>query len=312
MIEILKYTSEYKDHWNEIVSSSRNGTFLFYREYMDYHSDRFTDLSYIFFKKGKIVAVLPGNSINNTYYSHKGLTYGGLIISSKIVIADVLEIFTILNLELKNKGFSEVIYKPIPYIYHTIPSQEDLYALFLCNAERIGCNLSSTIFQKNKIKFIESRNCGVRKSIREGINVTESTDYESFWNILESNLTNKFNVKPVHSLQEILLLKKRFPDNIKLYIADQQGIPLAGTVVYIMKHIIHVQYISASQKGKSLGAVDRLFDTLINKIYYYIPIFDFGQSTEKSGHFLNENLVFQKEGFGGRGVAYETYRYSLQ
>jgi len=41
------------------------------------------------------------------------------------------------------------------------------------------------------------------------------------------------------------------------------------------------------------------------------PIFDFGHSTEQLGKFLNENLIFQKEGFGGRGVVYEVYKYTL-
>ncbi|MDO9256702.1 MAG: GNAT family N-acetyltransferase [Bacteroidales bacterium] len=312
MIELIRYTSEYKERWNELVTSSRNGTFLFYREYLDYHSDRFTDCSFLFLKKGKVEAIIPGNRKNTTYYSHQGLTYGGLVVSPRIVTADILEIFTIFNKELINTGFSEVIYKPVPLIYHTIPSQEDIYALYLCKAEKISCHLSSTIFQKSKIRFIESRKSGVRKGTREGINISEGTDFETFWNILESNLSNKFNITPVHTLGEIKLLKSRFPENIKLFIAYHKEIALAGTVVYIMKDLIHVQYISANETGKALGALDMLFDELINNIYDFIPVFDFGQSTEKSGHYLNENLIFQKEGFGGRGVVYETYRYSLQ
>jgi len=30
------------------------------------------------------------------------------------------------------------------------------------------------------------------------------------------------------------------------------------------------------------------------------------------GMHLNEQLIFQKEGFGGRGVVYETYKYNLK
>jgi hypothetical protein len=311
MLEIIRYTTEYKSQWDELVHSSRNGTFLFLRDYMDYHADRFTDCSYLIFKKGKIVAILPANLNKTSFYSHQGLTYGGLVISSRINTTEVIEIFNLLNKELKKKGIQEVIYKPVPIIYHIIPAQEDIYALFLNKAEKIGCNISSSIFQNSKLRFTESRKSGIRKSIKEGVGTSESKDFSAFWGILESNLNSKFNTKPVHSLQEIELLKSRFPENIRLYIAEHKGVLVAGTLLYLMKNVVHMQYISANETGKEIGALDLLFDNLINKEYQHIPVFDFGSSTERTGNYLNENLIFQKEGFGGRGIVYETYKYNL-
>jgi hypothetical protein len=46
----------------------------------------------------------------------------------------------------------------------------------------------------------------------------------------------------------------------------------------------------------------------MNEKYCNISIFDFGISTENSGFFLNEGLLFQKESFGGRAIVYETYK----
>ena len=77
------------------------------------------------------------------------------------------------------------------------------------------------------------------------------------------------------------------------------------------KRVIHTQYISASVEGKELGVLDLMFDFLINREYVNYPIFDFGQSTEDMGHILNEPLIFQKEGFGGRGMIYDIYEYNL-
>lgn len=54
-----------------------------------------------------------------------------------------------------------------------------------------------------------------------------------------------------------------------------------------------------------------LFNHIINEVYANRCIFDFGKSTEQAGAFLNRNLIFQKEGFGGRGVCYDTYEYDL-
>lgn len=311
MIQILRYSTGFKKQWDDLIRISRNGSFLFYRDYMDYHVDRFIDCSFLIFRKGKLEGVLPGNIDGNCFFSHQGLTYGGFVTTTRISTSEMVEVFNILNKELKNIGINEVVYKSIPLIYHTIPAQEDIYALFLNKAVKIGCNISSTIFQNNKIRFNESRRGGIRKSIRESIQISESNDFYTFWGILEDNLDKRFNIKPVHSLKEMELLTKLFPENIRLFVALHKGKVVAGTVLYIMKNILHVQYISANKIGKENGAIDLLFDFLINIEFQNIPIFDFGQSTEMMGHYLNENLIFQKEGFGGRGIVYEIYKYNL-
>lgn len=313
MFEIVRYTKEHQKLWDQFVDDSKNGTFLFKRAYMDYHSDRFDDFSLLAYKNGKLLAVLPANIHDSTFYSHQGLTYGGLIMSMKIAISDVINIFECMNIYLKEHGLTNVFYKPTPYIYHRIPAQEDLYALYKCvDVRLVGRNISSTIYQnEHKLRFSELRRRGIRKSLNNGISISQNEDYESFWNILNMNLQNKYGVLPVHSLDEIKLLHSRFPDNIKLYMAYKGGIPLGGTLLYISTQVIHTQYISAGLEGKELGVLDLLFDYLINKEYINYPYFDFGQSTEKLGSVLNESLIFQKEGFGGRGLVYDIYAYNL-
>ena len=311
MFEIKQYTQEYKSDWDTFIQSSKNGTFLFMRNYMDYHSDRFADSSFMFYRKGKLEAVLPGNIKDDTFYSHQGLTYGGLLQSAKVTTIDVLSIFGLLNQALRDIGIVKVIYKPVPLIYHQIPAQEDLYALFKLNAVKIGCNISSTIYQNNKIRFNELRRRGVKKSSVAGVTIIESDQFDQFWSILKHNLENRYNKAPVHSLIEIDSLYKTFQDNIKLYTALLNNETIAGVVLYITANVIHVQYIAATDVGKSIGALDFLFNHLINDDVFTSPIFDFGQSTENLGNYLNENLIFQKEGFGGRGTVYEIYEYNL-
>jgi len=223
----------------------------------------------------------------------------------------LLTIFELVSETLKKEEIREVIYKPIPLIYHKIPSEEDIYALFLLNALKIGCNISSTIYQHNKIKFIESRKSGIRKSIRAEVRITESDRFDLFWPLLNNNLEQKHGTKAVHTLDDIKFLKQKFPNNIKLFLAYQQENIVAGSVLYVMDNIVHVQYMSANNEGKIIGALDLLFDELINKIFSSIPVFDFGHSNENSGKILNESLIFQKEGFGGRGTTYDIYKYNL-
>lgn len=76
-LSVVRYTSDQKIVWDSFVAASRNGTFLFMRDYMDYHADRFTDYSLMFYKGGRLLALLPGNIEDDTYCTHGGLTYGG-------------------------------------------------------------------------------------------------------------------------------------------------------------------------------------------------------------------------------------------
>jgi len=311
MIEINKYENKYKNEWNYFIDISKNGTFLFNRNYMDYHSDRFIDYSLMIYQKGKLVAVFPANIQDDIVYSHQGLTYGGLIYINKLSMIDILNIFDVLKNYCREGKFKRIIYKAVPYIYSTYPAQEDLYALFRNDAKLVSCNLSSTISLVNKVNFIESRKSGIRKAIKNNLTCTVSNDFDCFWDILSNNLKAKYDINPVHSLQEIEYLHSLFPENINLFIVKKQKDLVAGTVLYISKRVVHVQYISASPEGQKLGALDLLFDYLINNKYFYFDYLDFGYSTEKMGYYLNEKLLFQKEGFGGRGIAYNIYELNI-
>lgn len=311
-MEIRRYRREDKELWNSFVSKARNATFLFDRNYMDYHADRFDDNSFMFYHKGKLKAVLPANVAGDTLYSHQGLTYGGLLLDKKATVEDVLECFDSLNSWLRENGISKVVYKALPWIYQQYPSEEDLYALtWKCKAQLISRDISSSIVIDNKLKFTESRKSGIRKALSLNIEVGESNDVDGFWHVLEDNLGNRYNAKPVHTSSEMKLLMSRFPNNIKLYVAKMHGEIVGGTLIYVTPQVVHTQYISASVEGKKHGALDLLFDYIINKVYANCRYFDFGKSTEQGGAYLNEPLIFQKEGFGGRGVCYDWYQWEL-
>ena len=311
-MEIRRYRREDKELWNSFVNKARNATFLFDRNYMDYHADRFDDNSFMFYHKGKLKAVLPANVAGDTLYSHQGLTYGGLLLDKKAAVEDVLECFDSLNSWLRENGISKVVYKALPWIYQQYPSEEDLYALtWKCKAQLISRNIASTIVIDNKLKFAESRKSGIRKALSLNIEVGESNDVDGFWHVLEDNLGNRYNAKPVHTSSEMKLLMSRFPNNIRLYVAKMNGEIVGGTLIYVTPQVVHTQYISASVEGKKHGALDLLFDYIINKVYANCRYFDFGKSTEQGGAYLNEPLIFQKEGFGGRGVCYDWYQWEL-
>ena len=313
MLEVFRYTAIHKAQWNKFVARARQSSFLFQRNYMDYHAQRFRDNSLIVLRNGRIHALLPANIDGQTLYSHQGLTYGGLITDNKATTADVCQIFKEINNYLRAEGIRRLIYKPTPWIYHLLPAEEDLYAIStICNAHLIARHISSTICPTHRLPFTESRKSGIRKAQREALQVREATSFESFWKILTQNLENKYHVRPVHTLDEIVLLKSRFPEAIRLFqVENPSGTVLGGTVIYETQRVVHTQYISASPVGKVQGALDLLFHHLLTEEYKDVEYFDFGKSSEGDGHDLNTQLIFQKEGFGGRGVCYDTYEWIL-
>ncbi len=310
-LSIARYEDKHKSLWDKFISESKNGVFLFYRDYMEYHSERFSDFSLLFYDDNRLAAVMPANFKDNMLFSHGGLTFGGVISDYKMKTPLMLEIFKALREYLKAQGIMEIVYKAIPYIYHDVPAEEDLYALFLHNAKLARRDVSSTIFMKEKMAYSKGRKWSVKKSKSTGLDVRRSHDFKSFMAIEEDNLRNKYGVKPTHSTTEMELLASKFPENIKLFAAYKSDIMVAGVIVYENTTVVHTQYIASTDEGKELFAGDLLLDFLINGQYVEKRYFDFGISTEKEGRFLNVGLITQKEEFGASAVVYDTYELEL-
>ena len=313
MFEIRKYDIADRQEWDSFIGKSKNGTVLFKRGYMEYHNDRFEDYSLLVYDNKKLRAVLPANVKDDILQSHGGLTYGGLISDGCMTTETAMEVFSEINKYLLEQGIEKVVYKPTPWIYHTLPAEEDLYAIIqVCGAKLISREISSTVYLPNRPKFSQLRRRCVNKARRNGIIVRESNDIATFWNILNANLEGRYGVSPVHTEKELSLLASRFPDSIKLFMAYDGEEALGGTLVFVMNEIVHTQYIAASPKGKTVGALDMVFDELINEEFSNYRFLDFGKSTEHHGIWLNKNLIHQKEGFGGRGVCYDVYEWNVK
>ena len=311
MIEIRRYNSTNADLWDAFVDTSKNGTFLLMRNYMDYHTDRFIDHSLMFYNNEKLVALLPASKHDAELRSHGGLTYGGLVIATNATIQLVLEIFEALKEYLKENQFKTLLYKRVPSIYYQYLSDEDLYALYRVGATLTRRHISSSIYMPDKLKFTERRRRGVKQAIKNGIVVRQSNDFESYMSILSDILRKYHNAKPVHTAAELELLASRFPDNIKLYAAYRDENMLAGVVIYETGKVAHTQYIANSDEGRQCGALDAVMDYLINTQYAEKEYFDFGTSMDENGVDFNDGLITQKQEFGGRGIVYDIYELDV-
>lgn len=342
---VIPYSPHYAKVWDALVSTSRNGTFLLLRQFMDYHADRFTDVSLIFYKGVRALdddvsgqpndaenqsrsaaskpvteqplGVLPASAHGTEVVSHGGLTYGGFILSSKAHATDVGEMLQLAVQHFRAAGFLSFSLKPVPHIYHSQPSDDVLYWLFRQGAQLSARSLSTAISLDTPLPFSTLRQRKVRKATRHGITIaktTEIADFRAFWALLAEVLMQQHAKVPVHSLSEILLLHERFPHNIQLYLAKDTTTSalLAGTLLFVTHQVIHAQYIAASPQGRAVGALDLLFKRLVDRFTSAAQRYlDFGISTEDAGRWLNEGLNFQKEGFGGRSIVYDTYTLAL-
>ncbi len=308
---IQLYTSALQNDWNQFIRSSKNGTFLFDRRFMDYHSDRFTDYSLLIYRKSKLVAVLPAHRIGDELFAHKGLTYGELIVSKTLKFNRIAAIFQQILQHLDQQGITHLTLKLIPHIYHAYPAEESLYILHYLKAECIHCDLSSSIDLAHKLKLQSNRLEGVKKAQKHDLTIRKDKNLAAFWHtILIPNLQRQHQAHPVHSAEEIQLLADRFPKNIVQYNVYQGEKLVGGTTLFITDKVVHTQYISANEQRQELGTLDYLFQHLITLFSTEKAYFDFGTSSTSQG--LNSGLLYWKNCFGARGIVSSTYKLTVK
>lgn len=312
MFAIIRYSPAFHDEWNHYVAKARNATFLFYREYMDYHSDRFHDHSLLFFVGNHLHSILPAHEIGDMFCSHRGLTYGGLLMDEDVTTADVLVLFEELNVYLREHGFQKVLYRTIPWVYHRLPSEEDLYAMFWKCGARLKQRMTGTvIFMDEHLRWRKDHRRRLKQAQTAGITVRRDAGFAEFWPVLNDNLQRKYQAQSVHTLEEIELLKSRFPDQIIQYNAYLNEEIVGGITFYVMGHVLHGQYSGTTDEGKRLGAMEAIYDQVMYNDYVHMRYLDFGTSNEQGGLILNAGLIAHKEGYGGHTVMYDTYEWTL-
>lgn len=310
-ISVRPYVSDSGQLWDDFVDGSKNGTFLFRRGYMDYHADRFADASLMLFQGEELAALLPASRDGETVTSHGGLTYGGFVSGERMTLPAMLEIFQAALEHMRGQGVRRLRYKTVPHIYHRLPAEEDRYALFRCGARCYRCDTLSVIEMTAPGPMQARRRRAVRSAQMQGVAVCENDHFAEFWPLLEERLVERHGVNPVHTLDEITLLKRRFPQAIRLFEARRDDNVLAGVVIYDSGTVAHVQYSIAAPEGLAVGALDAVFTELIGTTYADRRWFDFGISNEDNGRVLNRGLVEFKEGFGARTVTHDFYELEL-
>lgn len=309
MWEIVSYSADMRKEWDSFVRASRQGTLLHLRGYMDYHSDRFEDRSLIALRDGKTAAILPANiTADGTLHSHQGLTYGGWLTPLRHFNAnDMLELFEAWMEWGHMNGIKGIVYKPVPSIYHRIPADEDLYALFRHDARLSAMNLSTAIDLTMPVEFNTLQRRHLRKATALNPWVRETGDAREFMTLVEECLMERHGATPVHTASEMQRLKDTFPEEIHMWLCGVGDASEAGVCIYDTAGVAHCQYIATSAAGRDHGMLTYLMHRLMTETYATRRWFDLGTSNEDAGRILNSGLIRQKTAMGGSGVAYPVF-----
>lgn len=310
MIRIEPYRGEKKGEWDRFVAASLNGTFLFYRDYMDYHADRFADASLMVYRKEKLISLIPANRDGGTFHSHGGLSYGSFVVDRRMGASLMMEVFEAWLDHLHRENFREIIYKPVPYIFHRSPCEYDLYAMFR-NSFELDRREISTVIPIDDARIGGNRKNGYNFAVRGGLELVESENFEEYIRIANERLESKYHAHAVHTAEELALLKSRFPKNIRLYGVFREGRMLGGALIYLINRTLHAQYLYCNDEGREHRALDFMIVSLVREEYAGYDKFDFGKSTEDGGRYLNKALIKTKEEFGGTSICYDTYKAVL-
>ncbi len=311
-MQLRRYDPSLAPAWNAFIAQAENATFLFHRDFMGYHAHRFTDHSLLAYADGEVVAVFPANESGAEIWSHQGLSYGGLVVAPQLAPLDRLAILRLILAYYHQGEFHKVHYKSLPSFYWAVgQANGEADMLQQVGAVLVRQDVNTVVDLAQPLQLQLRRRRCIKKAAQAGVSSQTSLDFRGFWeHLLIPNLWARHRVTPVHTHAEMAALANRFPQHIRLHVAQHQGQTVAGAVVFTTGRaghtVAHAQYIAASPVGKALGALDWLFAQLLDQYAPACRWFSFGISTYNGGRQLNRGLHDWKMGFGGQICLHST------
>jgi hypothetical protein len=236
------------------------------------------------------------------------LTYGGLVLTPKSKFSDTIYIFKAILKKLNENQISNLFVKELPYIYSTYASDELNYLVHICKGKLKMKHAISIINLNRELLFSRSRNKCIKRGKNNNLIIKEETNITDFWNtLLIPNLNDKYQSKPVHTLEEISFLIEKFPMNIRHFNVYYNDNLVCGSTIFITKNVVKPQYIAGNDFNNELGSIDFLYDFLIKEIAKEVDFFDLGPSHVNNGLNIIQNINFWKESFGSHTLSQDFY-----
>lgn len=315
---IKPYQDTQAETWDYFVEChSVNGTFLQQRRFLNYHENgRFEDCSIWIYEKQKIAAVCPAcvqwEGTKKVFYSHAGSTYGGVILSKEYLrINKIRRIFELLETYLREQGFQKCVLKLTMERLCLYPQDAVKFYLGYSGYQEIrelNLYIDYDSYQEDLFhNFSKMKRRNIKKCLNAGLEfklLVNRDDIQQFHTIVEKNLL-KYHVSPVHTVNEMMDLKKRLEGNIEFYGVYCHGSLIAGTMVFLFPKVrcAHTQYLAADPSCASSNAMTFLYyktaELYRKREFRYLS---WGTVTEHGGKKINWGLANHKEEFGSMCV----------
>ena len=320
-IATSRFEEPFQNDWDRYVRKSNNGTLFHLRQFLGYHPEgRFEDHSLLFNGSKGLLAVFPA-AVQETdgtrqLVSHPGASYGGLVTPIGLSFQNSFELAASLVGYARSNGFDGITLTLPPTIYNRRLSNYVDFALLQHNFVYTRREISSILYlepspEDNLAKFTDASRRAVKKARESGVVVRFSDDAATFYNILLHNLERRHNVKPAHSLEELVRLMGLFPDEIHLLAAYLGNRMIAGITIFDANPDVTLAfYISHDETYQEYRAVNLLVYELIKwaaqRGFRYL---DFGIFTVNMDP--NLGLARFKESFGASGMFRDTLTIDL-
>jgi hypothetical protein len=322
-LNILPYEEKFRQQWESLVMGSINGTFLHSRNFYDHNPANKTDeKSFLFFKKEKVVGVLPCNLYEKDgkriLHSYLRSTYGGFIINHEVGAQDAMEMVSLTVDAAKQNDVNEIVIRNPFRMYHSAWCDETDYAMWYHGFEIKSRELETAIKLGDYLQVQTAYDDSARRSIKKSrlhLEVKQSDDFETYWQVLEKNLQEKHGVSPTHNYQQFLnFMEYVGKDKVRLFVALKDGNIAAGIVAFLAnQNVIHAQYIASDLAYQEFRPLNAVIDEMIRwgceANFKYLNL---GTSNYDGGRGFNEGLFRFKESFGGRNVLRETMHIVLK
>jgi len=308
---VVRYGDDMKEDWDSCVAQAKNGSFLFMRDYMDYHRERFDDHSLLFVRKNRTIACLPAHRVDDVLNSHRGLTFGGLVMCEGIRLSEVRAIFGALLAHMKSNDLRTLYYRYMPHPYHRLPAEEDIFVLSGLGARVTEPKATCVVPAGTPALYSPQIRRTIKRFSHADLTLRRSFEFAGFMALCEVHLWDRRGARPVHSGEELTRLAARFPDNIELYVVERGSDIEGGTVIYRNGACARSQYVAQSQFGKKARIIPAIYDHILGNVLPSGTMFDFGHSADPATGLLDETLHSYKEGFGARTIQLSSYELSV-
>ncbi|GEO19524.1 hypothetical protein [Cyclobacterium qasimii] len=308
----MPYSSKVKEDWKRVLLKATNATLMHDRAFLAYHpTGKFQDCSVIVYKDNAPVAVFSAHREGKLVYSHKGLSFGGLI-HTPCSFNQKLECYNSLLRHFDSLEVNSLQIKETPSIYDVNHDESTAYIMHLAQAEIIQMELSLAIKLPLRVTN-KGRKANIKQANLAKLEIIESKDPDLFWEeLLLPNLDNRYNKKPTHSKEEMVFLMKKFPQNIRQFNVYKENQVLAGATVYFTPNCLHTQYLASNKQGRDQHALDALIQYLCENFAGKRQFLDFGHSNENQGLNINRSLFKWKESFGASSIVHRHYQVPVR